>query len=145
MKNYASVLLFTFLFCVSCSKEKTIGDNLIGKWIYERETFSSNSTVEDPDTRGVMTFNEDETGSWISDNGFNFTTETEWDLQGMDSKILITKILPIEISSFGTSQIYDIKQNGEDELTFTFEVSFPSPVDSIASLVRFDNIILTRQ
>jgi hypothetical protein len=31
--------------------------------------FNSGSDLEDPDTRGIMTFNEGETGVWEDDNG----------------------------------------------------------------------------
>ncbi|MFT6334754.1 MAG: hypothetical protein ACI86M_002169 [Saprospiraceae bacterium] len=72
MKNYIKLLCLSLLIGFSCSEGRTVEDDLVGEWIYERETFSSESTFEDPDTRGVMTFNEDETGTWISDDGFNF-------------------------------------------------------------------------
>ncbi len=77
--------------------------------------------------------------------GLIVSNETEWDLQRMDSKISITKNLPNELSSFSTSQIYDLKQNGDNEFTFTFEFSFTSFLDSLETTTRFENIILTRK
>ena len=145
MKNYMTLFCFALLIGLSCSKTRTIEDDLVGEWIYERETFSSGAIFEDPDTRGIMTFNEDETGTWMSDNGSTFGSETEWDLQRMDSKISITRILPDQFSSFSTSQIYDLKQDGADSFTFTFQISFDNLLDSIEAFTRFENIILTRQ
>jgi hypothetical protein len=144
MKNYITLFFFALLIGISCSKENTIEDDLVGEWVYERETFISGSTFEDLDTRGVMTFNKDETGTWVSDNGFNFSNEIEWDLQRMDSKISITKIPPPEFSNFSISQIYELKQNGDNEFVFTFEF-YLSSLDSVPTLQRFENIILTRK
>lgn len=143
MKNYISLFCFSLLIVISCSEDRNIEDDLIGSWIYERESFNSGIPFEDPDTRGVMIFNEDETGSWESDNGFSFRTETEWDLQSLDTKISITR-LPGEFSNFSSTQIYDIKQSGENTFTFTYEFSFNSTQDTIPSITRFENIILTR-
>jgi len=145
MKKYFILFGFSLFISVSCSNSNSIEDNLVGEWIYERETFNSGSTFEDSDTRGIMIFNEDETGTWESDNDFNFGTDIEWDLQGMDTKISITRILPDEFSSFSTTQIYDLKQSGEDNFTLTFEFSFNSTQDTIPSITRFENIILTRK
>ena len=145
MKNYITLLFFSLLIGFSCSEVRTIEDDLAGEWIYERETFSSGSTFEDPDTRGIMTFNEDETGTWVSENGFNLGTEIEWDLQRMDSKISITRVLPDEFLSFSTGRVYDLTQSGDDKFTFTFEFSFISILDSIESVTIFENIILIRK
>ena len=145
MKNYIVLFCFSLLIGTSCSEVRTIEDDLVGEWVYEREIFNSSSTFEDPDTRGIMIFNEDETGRWLSDNGSNFSTEIEWDLQRMDSKISITKIIPDEFFGFSTSQIYDMKQSGEDSFTFTFEFSFNSSLDTFETIKRFDNILLTRK
>lgn len=145
MKIYITIFLVTLLIGISCSDNRTVEDDLAGEWVYERESFISSSTLEDPDTRGIMIFNSDETGTWISDNGSNFGTEIEWDLQRMDSKISITKIFPEQFGLFGFSQIYDINQSGEDNFTFTFEVKIESLIDSIESFSRFENIILTRK
>ncbi len=145
MKNYILLFCCSLFIGISCSENPSIEDDLVGEWIYERETFNSGSTFEDPDTRGFMVFNEDETGRWDSDNGSSFTSEIEWDLQRMDSKIAITRIFPDALSGFSTTQIYDIKQSGEDSFTFTFEFSFSSQLDTTPLTTRFENIILTRR
>ncbi len=63
MKNYITLFFFALLIGISCSKDRTIEDDLVGELIYERETFNSGSTFEDTDTRVIMTFNEDEAGT----------------------------------------------------------------------------------
>ncbi|MFT6334753.1 MAG: hypothetical protein ACI86M_002170 [Saprospiraceae bacterium] len=73
----------------------------------------------------------------------------------MDSKISITRVVLEQFSSFSTSQIYEMKQDGEDGFTFTFHVSahnilvstdsLTSILEPIESFTRFENIILTRK
>ena len=87
MKNYFLLFCISLFIGISCSENKTVEDDLIGEWIYERETFFSGSTFEDSDVKGTMIFNKDETGIWESANGFSISNEIEWDLQRMDSKI----------------------------------------------------------
>ena len=129
---------------ISCNNSQSIEDDLLGTWIYERETFSSSSTFEDPDTRGIMTFNEDETGSWLSDNGSSLAQDIEWDFQRMETRISITKIFPGNLSGFSSSRVYSVTQDGEDSFTFRYELSFESQIDTFESFLSFENIILTR-
>ncbi|MFT4535816.1 MAG: hypothetical protein ACJA1A_003010 [Saprospiraceae bacterium] len=155
MKNHITLFCFALLIGISCAKERTIADDLAGEWVYERETFSSSSIFEDSDTRGVMTFNEVETGTWVSDNGFNLGTEIEWDLQRMDTKISITQISSGQFSSFSANQIYEIEQNGDDGFTFSFHfslINFIVPTDTLTIIsepfepfTKFETIILTRK
>ncbi|MEM9544971.1 MAG: hypothetical protein AAGA77_03315 [Bacteroidota bacterium] len=142
MKNY---LLFVLLVLVGlgCGKEKTISDELVGDWFYERETHISFSSFDDPDTEGFMSFNDDETGYWESSNGFQ-SFDLEWDLQMNDSKISITKYFVDQTALFPSNTIFDLTRENEDEFRLTFHLKFESPIDSIETLEQFENIILTR-
>ena len=144
MKNYFLLLCISLFVGISCSETRTLEDDLIGEWIYERETFNSSSSFEDPDTRGVMTFNKDETGTWVSDNGLSFAIDLEWDFQQMETKISITKNYSSQTSGFIFSRIYDITQTDEDSFTLRYELNFESQIDTIEPYVNFENIILTR-
>lgn len=139
-------LLFIFLISIifsSCGKEKTISDELVGDWLYERETFNSFTTFEDPDTEGYMSFKEDETGNW-SANSTSLNFSLEWDLQSNDEKISITKYIIGQQNVFPSSTIYDITRTDEDNFTFTFHFKAESIIDTIEPFEQFENIILTR-
>ena len=141
--KYLGLATFILLFASSCSKEKTISDELVGEWLYERETFRSSSTFEDQDTRGTMSFLEDETGRWTPVQGFS-EFDIEWDLQSNDTKISITKVLEGTTSSYNIGLVYDLNRNDEDSFTFTRHIKFESPIDSLEDFEQFENIILTR-
>lgn len=138
-----ALLLFVLICFLSCGKEKTISDELVGDWLYERETFNSFSTFEDPDSEGYISFREDETGNWSTSSGFlNFSLE--WDLQSNDEKIAITKYgLELQIL-FPSMTLYDIKRTDEDNFTFTYHIKTESPIDTIEGFEHFENIILSR-
>ena len=142
MKNY---LFFAFLVSVvlGCSKEKTISEELVGHWFYERETHLSFSTFEDLDTEGFMRFNEDETGNWIPSHGFQ-TFAIEWDFQFDDTKLAITKYVLGQQNFFPSHTVYDITRENEDKITLTFHVKIESVVDTLEDFEQFENIILTR-
>lgn len=145
MKNYITLFCFSLLIGISCSETRTIEDDLQGEWVYEREKFHSGTTFEDTDTRGIMTFNEDETGLWLSDSGSSFGNEIEWDLQRDGSKIAITRISPSGSEIFETTLIYDLVQDGVDMFTFTSNKSYISWPDTSVEIVVFENIILTKK
>lgn len=137
------LFLFVVICMFSCGKEKTRSDELVGDWLYERETFNSFSTFEDPDTEGYITFREDETGNWSQSIGFlNFSLE--WDLQANDEKISITKYALETQIIFPSSTVYDLKRMDEDNFTLTFHIKTESPSDSIPGFEQFENIILKR-
>ena len=131
------------LLTLSCQKEKTVSEELIGDWLYERETFNSFTSFEDLDTEGYISFREDETGNWSSNGGF-IDYELEWDLQQNDAKISITKYPLNQPFLFPISTIYDLKRTSEDEFTFTFHIVAESPIDSLENFEQFENVILTR-
>jgi len=142
MKNFGFVLLI-LLFAISCAKEKTISEELVGEWVYERETFNSFSTFEDPDTQGNMTLRKDETGDWIPSLGFtNF--EIEWDLQADDTKISITKSIVGVPSTVEVGTIYTLNRMDEDNFTITRHIKFEAVADTLEPFEQFENIILTR-
>lgn len=142
MKNICFMILM-LIFCISCGKEKTVSEELVGEWLYERETFNSFSVFEDPDTQGTMIFNEDETGIWASSLGFS-EFKIEWDTQVDDSKISITRRLIGSPSSFETGIIYDLTRTDENNFTFTRHIKFEAPADSLDAFEQFENILLTR-
>ena len=136
---FFSIVVLAF----SCSEEKTVGDELVGDWLYERETFNSFTTFEDPDTEGYMSFREDETGNWSAhETMLNFSLE--WDLQANDEKIAITKYIIGHQNVFPSTTIYDITRTSEDKFTFTFHFKTESVIDTIEPFEQFENIILTR-
>lgn len=146
MKNYMLLFLFALLFGYSCSESNSIEDDLVGEWVYERETFISGVTFEDSDKRGIMIFNKDETGRWLSDSEFNIAENIEWDLQSMDTKIAITKKYPESFMFTETPQLYDLAKNNEDQFTFTYSYKFESFPDSLGGDFEiFENIILVRK
>jgi RecQ family ATP-dependent DNA helicase len=122
--------------------KKTISEELVGDWLYERETFNSFSTFEDPDKKGMMVFREDETGMWDSANNFN-KFDFEWDLQSNDEKISITKYHKSQ-HFFASSTIYDITRADEDNFTFRFHLKLESHIDSLEEFEQFENIIISR-
>ncbi len=127
MKNHLTLLFFTLLIGVSCSKERTIEEDLIGDWIYERTYYKEGSTYNDTDTKGIITFNEDETGNWMRINILNINTPFEWDMQDMDRRIAISKNLNHVSSSQTNTKVYELRRNGIDQLTLTYEIySFQS-------------------
>lgn len=137
------LFLFIVVCMFSCAKEKTISEELVGDWFYERETFNSFSSFEDPDTEGYISFNEDETGNWNPSLGFlNFSLE--WDLQSNDEKISITKYALDPAFFFPSSTLYDMKKTDEDNFTFTFHIKTESSIDSLEGFEQFENIILSR-
>ncbi len=142
MRNYICILLIV-ISAISCGKEKTISEELVGDWFYERETFNSFSIFEDPDTEGFMSFSEDETGNWSQANGFQ-DFSLEWDLQANDTKIAITRYLIDQPTIFPSTLIYDLQREDEDNFTFTFHIKVESPIDSLEEFEQFENIILTR-
>ena len=145
MKNYITLFCVSLLVGISCSETRTIEDDLQGEWVYEREWFHSGTTFENPDTRGIMTFNEDETGLWLSDSGSNFGSEIEWDLQRDGAKIAITSIFPNGSETFESTMIYDLAQDGTEMFTFTSNKSYISWPDTLEEIVVFENIILTKK
>ena len=126
---------------LSCSKEVSKEENLIGDWIYSREYDKLESTYNDTDIKGIITFNEDETGNWMRTNIINTNTKFEWDLQQMDRRISISKGLNYITSSHTTTKVYEFWLSG-DELTLTYEVYnfIPDP----AVLVEFEQIALKK-
>jgi len=145
MKNYFLLFLVAGFIAISCSTD-SIECDLVGEWVYERETFNSFSTFEDPDTRGIMVFNEDETGTWITNDGFEFGQDIEWDLQSNDSQIAITRKFSSEFQFPGNTQIYTINQSDQKNFTLKFELRIDDFLDSLNnSFVQFENIILTRK
>lgn len=142
MKKYLFFLSIA-LVSISCQKDKTITEELVGNWVYERETFNSFSTFEDPDTEGFINLNADETGEWTpSNNILNF--DLEWDLQDQDQKIAITKSIELVDNTILSTTVYDITRKSEDEFMFRFHQKFESQIDSIEDFEMFENIILTR-
>lgn len=131
------------MLCISCGKEKTISEELVGNWVYERETFNSFSSFEDPDVAGFINLREDETGDWTPSSGFlNF--DLEWDLQAEDQKIAITKSFPDFETPILITRVFDLTRNSEDSFTFRFHQKFESQVDTLEDFEQFENIILTR-
>ncbi len=143
MKKLFPFLLLTVIIS-SCSSDKTIEDELVGSWLYERETFNSFSTFEDPDVSGELILRLDETGTWKTDIGFT-SREIEWDLQMKDSKIAITKTFGDVFNNIALTTIYDITRNGEDDFTFTSHRKFTNNNSEPSEpFEQFENIILTR-
>jgi hypothetical protein len=137
------LFLLVIIITLSCGKEKTISDELVGEWFYERETFNSFSSFEDPDTQGIITLNEDETGNWSTSAGFlNF--DLEWDLQSNDSKIAITKSVLGQLNIFPYTTIYDLKRTDENYYTLTYHFKTESSIDTLEGFEQFENIIITR-
>ncbi len=135
---------FLFLFIIfgsSCSKEESKEDVLIGDWLYTREYYKQESTYNDTDTKGVITFNEDETGIWMRTNILNTSTKFEWDLQQMDHRISISKGLNHITSSHTTTKVYEFWLSG-DELTLTYEIYNWIPDPDV--LVEFEQITLKK-
>lgn len=142
MKNCIYILLLSIAF-ISCEKEKTISEELVGDWMYEREANSNISNFEDLDTAGLMSFASDETGIWSQSNGFvNYSLE--WDLQSNDEKISITKFLNGSQVLFPINRIYDLQRTDEDNFTFTYDTEFDVVFDTINVLQQFEQIILKR-
>ena len=142
MKQFLILLLIAFV-SVSCGKEKTVHDELIGDWLYERETFNSFTTFEDFDTEGYISFRDDETGNWSSNEGF-IDFSLEWDLQADNEKISITKYPLNQPFLFPINTIFDLKRTNEDYFSLTFHIIAESPIDTLADFEQFENIILTR-
>lgn len=135
-------LFVIILLTISCGKE-SVEDMIVGKWVYERETFNSFSTFEDPDVSGLITFLDDETGSYESN--FFQARDLEWDLQVMDSKISLTQYLPLFAGDFFTNTtIYDLDVKSDNEIVLNYTVEFESISDTLESLFIFENLILTR-
>ncbi|MDF1696638.1 MAG: hypothetical protein P1U56_12430 [Saprospiraceae bacterium] len=142
MRSITWVLMIA-LISISCSKNKTISEELVGEWNYERETFNSFSTFEDPDIGGTMVFQDDETGLWSQSNGV-FDYDLEWDLQVNDEKIALTKYPNTIGLSIPFTTIYDLTRIDEDNFRLRFHIKFDSPIDTIESFEQFENIILER-
>lgn len=135
-------LFFFILLTISCGKE-SVEDMIVGKWVYERETFSSFSTFEDPDVSGLITFLDDETGSYESN--FSLARDLEWDLQVMDSKISVTQYLSLVSGDlFTNTTIYDLDIKSDNEIVLNYTAEFETISDSLESLFIFENLILTR-
>jgi len=146
IKNYILLLLFSAYFAFSCSKSEGIEGDLVGEWVYERETFNSNIIFIDPDTRGIITFYEDETGLWFSDDANNFSTLLEWDLQSNESEIAITRKFDTETLLPSTTRIYKLNQMDQNNFTLTYEFTLDTIIDGEpTTLSQFENIILTRK
>lgn len=139
-----NILILVVFFLGGCGQSDSIGDRLVGEYVYERETFSG-GTFEDFDTKGLMTFRKGETGSWISDSAILAGTspQFEWDLQGADTRIAITKTTLFLDDPLYTTKVYDLEEeeNGVFRMTYFFELQ--SFQDTLQSIVRFENIILT--
>lgn len=139
--SHLFVFVIILLTC-SCAKD-SIEDMIVGKWVYERETFNSLSTFEDPDVSGLITFLDDETGSYESN--FFQARDLEWDLQVMDSKISLTQYLPLFAGDlFTNTTIYDLDVKSNNEIILNYKVEFETISDTLESLVIFENLILTR-
>lgn len=138
-----SIYWFAIVVLFSCTKEETISDKLVGDWVYERETYNSFSSFEDPDTKGLITFRTDETGVWTSSEEF-FKFSLEWDFQQGNTKISVTKYPLNTAFLFPSTTIYDITASEDDSFTFTYHIMTESPVDSFPDFEQFENIILTR-
>jgi len=126
-----------------CSKSDSIEDRLVGEYVYERETFNG-GTFEDQDVKGLMTFNSDETGLWNPADGV-FTgaaPEFEWDLQGDDTRIAITRSSSFLDDNIYSTLVYDLSEN-DGVFSFRYFFEFENFQDTTSSIVRFENIILT--
>ena len=143
MKNYIPLLFLIIIIGNSCSEERTIEDGLIGDWIYERETFTAGSNYNDSDIIGVMTFNEDETGNWMRTSQINTNTSFEWDFQKMDTRISISKGLFFVSSASTSTRVYEVKQEGDDKFTFTYEI-YLNQLDTLPLLQEFEHIVLKK-
>jgi len=133
--KYSFYIFLIVLMSISCGKEKTVSDELLGVWQYERETFQSNTAFEDPDVAGVLLLRADGTGFWISSTVFKNDT-FQWELLNMDAQIKLTIDPPVEFFS-PKETIYDLTRNNENSFTLTFE-------EQSDGIEKFENIILTR-
>ena len=142
MKN-GILFLFVVICIMSCGKEQTTSDELVGEWFYERETFNSFSSFEDPDTDGFISLSPDETGPWSTSSGF-LNYNLEWDLQSNDEKIAFTKYVVGQQNIFPFTTIYDLKRTDENNFTLTYHIKTEPPIDTLDGFEQFENIILTR-
>lgn len=142
MRLIFKIVLCSIL-CISCAEEKTIKEELVGEWVYERETFDSNSSVDDFDTQGFMILHEDETGTWTPFNGF-FYYDVEWNIQSNDQKISMTKYKMGNQNTSIVNTIFDLKRMDEDNYTLTYYLAYKSEIDTTETIENFENIILTR-
>ncbi|MFT6334752.1 MAG: hypothetical protein ACI86M_002171 [Saprospiraceae bacterium] len=142
MKNCITLLLF-LLIGISCSKEITQEDKLIGEWIYERVFFSTSSSFSKNDTKGTMEFNENEKGVWVSESELVPKVNFEWDFQSSGSKLAITRLSTFESLLYDKTRIYSVSDRSENTFTLNFQYSIPN-IDTLLAMELFENIIFTR-
>lgn len=142
MRKLAYILLIAFL-TFSCKKDATISEDLIGDWLYERETFDNSTSFEDLDTEGYMSFRRDKSGNWNQSNVF-FSFILEWELQSEDTQLSISRELITTPPPSAFTRVFDITRVDENNYILTYHLKIPDPSETIEGLEQFENIILTR-
>ena len=143
LKNIFSILVI-ILVLTSCSKEKTISEELVGNWLYERETNINFSATMDPNTLGDFHFDEIETGTWNQSNPITKKSAIQWKLQDNDTKLAITNLATGDPNFAVSTTVYDLVRVTENNFRLRLYSNDQFMVEPMEITTYFDNVVLMR-
>lgn len=131
---------------ISCQNGEDITEELIGNWVYERETFNHMPPMgEVKDVSGLIKLEIDGTGFWDPSIP-SLNSLLEWQVDKCGDQITIIKTVYVtNVEVFPKTRIYELKRTDENNFTLTYLLEGLDEMTNTMEVLEFENIILTRK